>query len=729
MEKGDGLVIATPHRDGSRKSGVEDSAIEHMVLRCNKRTWQWFAAVMMAVLATGGGCGGCGGCGCSSSPSSRIRYRVSGKELDQLIAEQQKERDEEAEAAREEHKKKKAEEARKKKEREEKRKAAMAERQAKAAAAKQTATKPKVEVPPRPEDVAEWKDQDYFNARTLGDPKLAEAAEYLGRTGVGKQEVAELLVRLLRADKKAKPLSAETVRAIVGALSANGTTPARRALEEILSGSLVTDSAEVGTQAALEALGELPRTESEDILFKALVDWAAGMSTEKNRERATNVGVSVLESMPIDQAERFRVRLARHIVSFPTPGQTHAQLWKLIEEPRLDNLPAQVFLYQEYRTPASTRGKIEGYLLLYTRDIVRRLMGLPDPPALSAAMRERRQTARKGGGGEKKRAPKPEDVLADPEFLSRVTPQVLGPEFLAFLSHRMNRVNSLGDAQGVLALAALAPVDTMRSEIIDVLRRNWQDGPGVLDRAGLAGSAMWEPGFLLAMKAFVRDQVPPGSLDESVTKTAAPELLAAREKRAELERQWVKFSADLLLTFKARLDTAWRSKGQHWSAPAASPSEATLEHRFPIDLHEGARVLGFHRLAWPSEGQETVLGLKLDPITVNYVRIEETSRFKPLLHYYRRQFGPRREILTEKGVWLESVRDIKETGRTRSFDLIITKAQPGTTFETLDQAEKLTVELLSIEAADPDRPRHAAAESVTDARPEPPLKQPVSATP
>ena len=41
--------------------------------------------------------------------------------------------------------------------------------------------KPEVDRPKRPEQIAEWKEEDYFTARAEGDPRLADAAALLGR--------------------------------------------------------------------------------------------------------------------------------------------------------------------------------------------------------------------------------------------------------------------------------------------------------------------------------------------------------------------------------------------------------------------------------------------------------------------------------------------------------------------------------------------------------------------
>jgi len=62
-----------------------------------------------------------------------------------------------------------------------------------------TAETRKVTKPIRPNDVADWKRDDYYSAKRDNDPRLVAAVGYLGEHFAGNQSAAELLARLLEA--------------------------------------------------------------------------------------------------------------------------------------------------------------------------------------------------------------------------------------------------------------------------------------------------------------------------------------------------------------------------------------------------------------------------------------------------------------------------------------------------------------------------------------------------
>ncbi len=69
---------------------------------------------------------------------------------------------------------------------------------------------PQEQKPPLPENVADWKADDYFRARRENDPKLLEAVAYLGKTFPGKKPAAEGLTKLLKPLPPEKPAEQPT---------------------------------------------------------------------------------------------------------------------------------------------------------------------------------------------------------------------------------------------------------------------------------------------------------------------------------------------------------------------------------------------------------------------------------------------------------------------------------------------------------------------------------------
>ncbi len=179
-----------------------------------------------------------------------------------------------------------------------------------------------------PDDVSFCARDDYYTARNVASPRLAEAVTYLGGAFANvtrekkNEKAATLLTRLLNAAPaqssgsggpygsmssrgsmpmgprgsapmgsmpgsggeapKApdKPLDAVSVAAIVDALSVNGSRPARQTIFKVLAGTQTTDNEAAAVDAALASLLTHATPESEELLMTILV------TPEKVRPRA-----------------------------------------------------------------------------------------------------------------------------------------------------------------------------------------------------------------------------------------------------------------------------------------------------------------------------------------------------------------------------------------------------------------------------------------------------------
>ena len=140
------------------------------------------------------------------------------------------------------------------------------------------------ERPTRPVDFSAWTHDDFRAAKADRDVRLVQAVQYLGRSTSNAESNARLLVELLRSDEQNLDISpdedpsftsaranAGLALAIVAALGANQSEPARNALKEILLGRLRSNIDDrTLTVAAFKALVEISGSEAEPLLYTIL---------------------------------------------------------------------------------------------------------------------------------------------------------------------------------------------------------------------------------------------------------------------------------------------------------------------------------------------------------------------------------------------------------------------------------------------------------------------------
>ena len=656
----------------------------------------------MAVIAlamAGGGCGGGSG-------------RASEEEIVQVRARLRKKAEQEGKEAAEAKKKAAAEKAGRAKEvaaKLAKQRAAQLARQKAARLARQKGKNP--EKPVLPEDVAAWKEKDYLNAGADGDPRLLEAVAFLGRRRAGHQDAGELLTRLLQREGKAgtdrgrrgKTVSAET-EAILAALAANGTARTRKTLLQIVTGELAINGRN-GAQAAVQALARHPTPETESILYRALTQSSGVQMPGSGKTAASGFESMILAAVRPEAAEQFRVRLAEHIVDPGTSDALRERLGGLIEEPRVENLAAQMLIYRRFQTSQSTKTRLSEYFTAYGSETLRRLLGVPERAldgSWSAGLRG------SGGSDNADRAAAHKAAEADPSLPTRAAAHLWSSRFAAHLADRLYHLDSLDQQAPLVLLAGTIPLDSVRSRVYATLERNWQDGPGALRSAGLPARVISDPGLIVLVKMLPheafgagRGRKPSRSRNSASRNFVQGNIREAQMQREKVKGDWARFCGELVLATSKRLEMASHAR----AAAAARPSGGTADNppalRLPLALHESARVVASYRTVWPEDVRSRVSGASLDSMEINYVRMEETNRFRKLLAYYKRQMGTRRESGDRQGVWLETVRDLPGTGRKLSLDVIIRKAMKGSAYETLDEDEKLAVEILAIEIRDP----------------------------
>ena len=184
---------------------------------------------------------------------------------------------------------------------------------------------PPVTATKRPENVADWKLEDYLSAKREGGPRLVEAIDQLGKNHIGDESVVDILAAVLKQMKPEErivvgenagldsPTGTSTPRsrsgsrgsssfsgggggntliespgldlgagatkgdgpmivAAVKALSRNATDRAYQVLRQIVTGELVTDSDRVATGTTMKVLLIKDTPENEALMLRVLLE-------------------------------------------------------------------------------------------------------------------------------------------------------------------------------------------------------------------------------------------------------------------------------------------------------------------------------------------------------------------------------------------------------------------------------------------------------------------------
>ena len=369
-----------------------------------------------------------------------------------------------------------------------------------------------------------------------------------------------------------------------------------------------------------------------------------------------------------------RMKMARLLVQPETPLSLRNPLVLLLRDPSPVNFEAQVCLEQNGTLPGEASGPIEKGLAGCSSDAFGLLAGL------SAAA-----TAQRDG-----------------RWACKVASRLWSPEFVAGLTARLPRVESLRGNASLMLMASTLPNDTARSALYHALSRHWEDGPAALGAAGADVHAWCEPGFAVLVKLYYRRAFPDRNTGD--VQFIRTRLLAGERKLAETRyAAWMQASQAIANRLAALPSRA---------GPIVHGDASSAE--LPIAIDSPQDVMQEYHLDWPSAMRDTLLGLRLDPLGVHYVKIEEKARPSKVYAHYKRQLNlgdrvkfPERGKETEvhesaARVWLDHLSVGSTLDRVRSLDIVIRPANPDLPMMH-DQERKMIVEILAIEINDPSR--------------------------
>lgn len=566
--------------------------------------------------------------------------------------------------------------------------------------------------PPRPNNFADWTPGDYMSARTQRDPRLGDAIGYLGTVMEGSPVAAQILVSLLmRSDSlTAAPGRGESdpaiVRAAVRSLWTNGSAPARSTLEQLLLNEFPTSDDGAAFSEAVEALASKPTPAGEAILLNALKQPQAWPRTDPNARGPLPPGPRLLGALRSVASEQLRLALAQSVAGGKMPPAVAENIRGMFMEPVAANLSPQTVLYAGASMPDPAMQRLEEIFLVYSSEATRRMIASPD-----------------GQDDPGRVAPGPSNDLrraasADPQLADRVS-RLLWSGAGQVLCERLAGIESLERQGMTLALGLTVPRNNVRASAQQALRMNWQDGPKGLQAAINANGICLEPGAVIALKGVYRisSLSPKFGTTRRSTTHAIKNLMASKEEAARLNDAWARFTYQVVSGYCGLLnetatpvrlsDEGGRVVGGIGSGRSSVLARTTADSpkastELPIELHPQARVVSRYDLRWPSENASRGAG-QVDTTEMHYVRIQQTTPDpRALVNYYRTQLSTPAELLLDGGkrLWLDGRPRSADSRKKLSVDVILTRTKAGVG-PAPDTEERLTVEVLSIEASVP----------------------------
>jgi len=365
-----------------------------------------------------------------------------------------------------------------------------------------------------------------------------------------------------------------------------------------------------------------------------------------------------------------------------TPPAAYNQIWTSLSDPRVENLAAQVMLYQSDRLADGARQSLERQFTEQSRAVLRRLLGCPppnqfQPPSATVAL------------------------VADPR---RAAELLWGVNFATVVEGRLRAAEGSNRGLPLLSLACTIPCTAMRAAVLQSLEKYWEEGPKRFEPSIVSDESLPEPGFLLLVKQLPRKDAhaaSPGGVAADrggpVRSSAArsAKLAAARqikERQNRIAQQWLAFSEKLV---QAMCRQFWAAALARRDAVAHSESE-DVASKLPIRLPTTANVVASHHVMWPEGVDGALAELPLASLRVHYARMEQKARPDKLLAYYRRQLPSATQHSDEHGVWLDDFSIDRKKGNARSVDVFISKPNRDVGI-LLGQEQQVIVELLTVE--------------------------------
>lgn len=519
------------------------------------------------------------------------------------------------------------------------------------------------------------------------------------------------------------------VAVVIDALGANQTPTARGALKRLLLGEMKTavpDAAVTGLAA--KALLKKPTKEEVDMLL------AAAVNAPLLRPGATPdpaLQGQLLAAIDQQASSAVRMALVDTAVRKSASEDQRRAVFALLLKPSPLNLAAQARLFGSGKLDAAARADIERRFAAYSASAADRLLGLSSAAIPVAA-----------SPGEAAAS----ETLTDAALLQNVVEQIWGEEVIGRLHSEGEDAESFADFADALQLAVAIPMKDMRTALGELHQKHWADGPDALKLGARFGDLVHDPGLLLVVKRVPRKEEPPEQKPR--TERAAGRQRQQRGSREGVERAeneeksryaWMKATEQFVQSLNARFlaaaqagaghehmitraaaakDAATRAATVSTRTPSGSAaadagdaekqSAASRAGTFPLELHEGAQIVAEYHVCLPDDLPKRLQKSEITPLSVHYVRMEDTSILYKLNTHYLKQLKGVTIRPRPYGRWLDWMGQGVEHGQARTVDVMITRKHAPASDKPADaSAEK------------PDDPEAKAAARRASEEPEP----------
>ena len=542
--------------------------------------------------------------------------------------------------------------------------------------------------PARPEDITDWKRDDYYSAKRDNDPRLAEAVANLGRRFVGNVNAAILLAKLIESPADDPFLSGnreeggprpendapdKLIQTIVNALAVNNTSHAHHTLKQLMTGTLKTSAPQTAALAALKALLERPNPKNEELLLRILT--AASPESDEDRQAIDwgQLRQAALEPVRVAASESFRTRLAKGMLGSELSQEAFDGLWTCLKESKLENLPAQIILYQSGRLTPTDQEELQARLIERSGSVLDVLLRIrrSSPSTAQAVYRQA-------------------SLLWDAEFAASIQRQLRSQPSIEKMGGRLSM------------LACTLPNPELRAAMLRFLQKHWEEGPKGLTPPNERNPTTLEPGFLVMLKLLPHKETgtaangkdKPTRVDNrfmATTKAAKiTEAREAKQRQDKTSKEWTAFTRNIVQSLCKKFQSASKSQT---SSDAGAHDDVGLAFK----PHPRAAIVAVYQLDWPKELRDKISAPPV--LRVRYVRTEQKTTPSKVAAYYRRQLPECLEHAFPGCFWIEATSTDKTDAVTRSTDVIVSKASEAVP-EMNDQEQELIVEILSIECAE-----------------------------
>lgn len=500
---------------------------------------------------------------------------------------------------------------------------------------------PEPEQPKRPDDIALWQADDFRSARTERDPRLKEAIVALGQRSAGDAGVVALLVELLEPEKPSgeaagaapvvrfggnpgtRPPEAAVVAALIGALGRNATADADRVLERLLSHDLDPGVAarNIG-DGVLDALNENPSGPHQDLLLAAALtpekycpptadNPQPGLTNKGSQLTASQLRREAIARLKDSADAELRTKLAERLGAASLVDDDAKPFYALLLEPRAENVPAQLVLYQQPQLDPLLRLQLVqliGQLAMASLD---QLLGIPSnlqikPPAgykpgnfSAAANRSRYRIgdpifprgfdanagARARQEAERLNAANPVASTTKPaaatqaDAATQLARLLWNKEFVDALLKPAEGVDSIEKVLPLSLIAASIPLHESRSTLARLNKGLWDEGTKELQLGGMFGTPFHDPGLLVVVKDVPRKEDPAhvetrsGSSEQrrSNSRSRAKSTPPKSNSKDIPKYEWMQAAEEMVYVWNARFHAAAQS--QKSLAGGATPAD------------------------------------------------------------------------------------------------------------------------------------------------------------